>query len=165
MRPGEAPGGVGKVDYSQWNEEKLAALLADPLRAARGVQRRMGDYAAEVEKLLPLYRERKARVDEERLKNRAIKAEKGPAEAQKYYMEVVSPLELEAGNLYLNVRYYSLSALSLRRFVLGRMYLQLKALHLAAPQGDDYRQFLETYESTLWVFEGAIVPYLVEADI
>lgn len=60
VQPGRAPGEkfrvlIGKVDYSKWNEEKLQAMLADPLQAMAGVNRRMNDYVREVAALLPVY--------------------------------------------------------------------------------------------------------------
>ena len=90
---------------------------------------------------------------------------KGATEAQRYNTDVVFPLMLKTLALGLNVRYSGLAALSLRRFVAGRLYLFMKARFIAEPEGTQWTDFLQRYDALLAGFEKSISPVLVEADI
>lgn len=94
-----------------------------------------------------------------------ILAAKGRDEAAQYQKEVVFPLESKAGGLYLNARYYVIGALSLRRYVAGRMYLLMKSHSLSAPADPAYRAFLTRYNDFLALFEQFVVPRLADTDI
>jgi hypothetical protein len=170
VRPGQAPSDKfrvprEKIDYRKWNEEKLQELMADPVAAIRNVSNQLEAYIAEVEKYSALFNEYYERLLQER-KNRAEIAEKqGVEQARKYEAEVVFPLSLQTGNLFLNRRYYSLAALSLRRFIGGRMYMLLKSRYILNASDDTYRRFSEEFDALLKRFETRVVPWLVEADI
>jgi hypothetical protein len=154
-----------QVDYSKWNDEKLAAMLADPATAMTGIEERMASYIASVTEYDGLYREYKQNLDEERQKRIKISEEKGAEEARKYEGEVVMPLMLKTSSLFLNLRFYSLAALSLRRWVGGRLYLFMKSRHITSPADTVYTDFIGRFERLLASFEGSIAPQLVEADI
>ncbi len=65
----------------------------------------------------------------------------------------------------MNLRFYALSALSLRRFVEGRLYAFTKAQYIATPASAAYQEFLKEHARLLSKFETAVVPELVAADI
>ena len=65
----------------------------------------------------------------------------------------------------LNYRYYALSALSMRRYVLGRMYMNIKTLTIMEQDNREFAAFLEEYERFLELYEREITPGLVRADI
>jgi hypothetical protein len=67
--------------------------------------------------------------------------------------------------MVINKRYFALSALSLRRFVLGRMYLLVKAQYSGVPEDPGFAEFLQVYQRIVKYHEDHIVPHLVEADI
>jgi hypothetical protein len=170
VKLGRAPGEKfsvhrDQIDYSKWNEEKLAGMLADPAAAMTGIEERMASYISSVMEYDALYREHKQRLDEERQKRIKISEDKGAEEAQKYEAEVVMPLMLGTSSLFLNLRFYSLAALSLRRWVGGRLYMFEKAKHIAAQGDSGYADFLARYTRLLESFEKFIAPQLVEADI
>ena len=77
----------------------------------------------------------------------------------------MTPLGLEAGYLGLNVRYYALAALSLRRFVAGRLYVFLKARYIANPSDLTWTEFNSRLDAVLASFEKSIVPQLIPTDI
>ena len=77
----------------------------------------------------------------------------------------VLPLANRASTQALNYRYYSLSALSLRRYVLGRMYMNMKTRTVMERNNEEFQSFLAEYEEFLRVFEAQITPGLVPADI
>ena len=114
---------------------------------------------------MPLYRERRAALEKERAVVADLRAKNETAKVQQHYKDVVFPLELETTRLYVNVRYYALSSLSLRRFVGGRAYSLLKAKYATSADDAAYRGYLAIHRAILDKFEREIVPHLVPADI
>ncbi len=171
VKPGQAPGDKFVVrtdilDYSKWNQDKLDAMLSDPLGAIDALTRQMTSYVKSVEEFEAYYKEYGKKLSQERRLLAGLMREKGKeAEARKHDMEVVVPLAQQTGNLLLNVRFYSLSALSLRRYVAGRMYVLLKSRNMGGQQDAAYEDFLQKYKEFLATFNQFIIPYIVEADI
>jgi hypothetical protein len=170
VRPGAGPGDKFKVqrdqiDYRTWNEEKLEGMLADPEQAVVRVLDRMEYYARNVQEYYGLYEGLKTQLDAEREKGAEIYKKEGQDAAQKYDREVIRPIADKTRVSFLNFRYYAITALSLRRYVAGRMYLLLKARTMAEPAQPVYANFRARFEGLLELFERSIVPHLVEADI
>ena len=138
-----------QIDYSKWNEDKLAGMLADPDAAMTGIEERMASYITSVTEYDGLYKEYKKTLDAERQKALAISKEKGNEEARKYDAEFVTPLMLQTSNLFLNLRYHALAALSLRRWVGGRLYLFQKARYMTSPADPGYADFLARFHRLL----------------
>jgi hypothetical protein len=170
VRPGQPPGmkyrpPSVKIDYRRWNEEKLQGLLADPAAAMQDVVKQLDFYIKKIDEALSLYTEYNAKLKQEREKQdemiRAGKLDK----AQAFEGEVVSPLAVQTSNLVLNYRYYAVAALSLRRYVGGRMYLFLKAGRIREPADPSLLAFQEKYQQMLASFEEHIVPRLLDVDI
>ncbi len=170
VNPGEAPGQKfkalhGFVDYSTWNKQKLDSILRDPHRAALKVEAQMETYIDDIHKLAPEYNKTYAELTRQRAKRDAIGKELGKAAMEQYSREHVYPLELLATAQIINLRYYALSAFSLKRFVLGRMYIRLASMYITDQQNQLYRKFIEIYEKTVKTFNEEVVPLLVPADI
>jgi hypothetical protein len=72
---------------------------------------------------------------------------------------------IQTGNLSLNLAYSSLAALSLRRFIAGRLYIFLKSRFITRPDDPTWSGFLSPYRDLLGQFEESITPHLVEANI
>jgi hypothetical protein len=153
------------VDYSKWNESKMDAMLADPLAAMRSIETALQAYIKNVAEYDASFLEYKARLDMEKQKRAQMLKDKGAEEAAKYDQDVLTPLVVQTFNLILNVRYYSLAALSMRRFVAGRLYLFEKAQSIAKLDDPQWTGFLSRYNDLLSLFEQSIVPQLVTADI
>ncbi|MCX7040287.1 MAG: FecR domain-containing protein [Spirochaetes bacterium] len=154
-----------QIDYSKWNDEKLAGMLADPATAMTGIEARMASYIASVTEYDGLYRASRQRLDEERKKKAAILEQKGKEEAQKLEEEIISPLAFKTGYLFLNVRYFSLAALSLRRYVGGRMYMFMKSRYITTPADPAWTEFRGRFDGLLESFERSVVPQLTAEDI
>lgn len=170
VQPGAPPGEKFKVhrdqiDYSKWNEEKLSSMLQDPVEAVKKLHQRMAYYIKNVNEYFPLYQEYMEELTSERQKYVEIKEKKGEEIAKKYYSEIVVPLTTDTRNLFINTRYFSLAALSMRRFVAGRIYLTVKSLNINKLADSLYQDFFKYYSELLESFEESIVPQLVEADI
>lgn len=154
-----------QIDYKGWNDDRIASLLADPMAALDSIETQMASYAASVADYAARFADSTKNLAAERENRNKILADKGKDEAAKYEDQVVTPLALTTGYLFLNTRYYALAALSLRRFVAGRLYVTLKARALASPSDPAWKGFLDRYESLIQSFENTIVPQLTAVDI
>ncbi len=166
VAPGSAPGAKfevlkGKIDFADWSEKNLDAFLSDPVASVKRVGERLGyfidnlrstkiEYDKNME-LLTKYRDTLAAMEDKEKK-------------QAYHDEIEFPQQIVTSGLFINLRYYSLSSLSLRRFVLGRMYVNIKSQYMTNLSDPVLLYFLEEYDKILETFEREIIPYLVDAD-
>lgn len=155
----------GKIDYQKWNQDKLAAMLADPAGAMQSIEDTMAGYVKNISDLDATYAEYKQKLDQVRQQRAQILKDKGADESKKFLSEVELPLTLQTGYVGLNLRYFALGALSLRRFVGGRLYVYLKARYIANPHDSMWTDFQARYSSFLSSFEQSVVPQLVPVDI
>jgi hypothetical protein len=170
LQPGQAPGPkfswIGKqLDFSAWDQGKLQDYLGDPVASAQKIEEQLASYRASLSDLLPQLAQQKAAYDEAYAELKKLVDAKDDAKAKEYRDGTVFPLMLNQAMIILNIRYYALTSLSLRRFVLGGMYMQLKTRHPLDPADPGLAGFLEIYSRILKDFETSIVPQLVEADI
>jgi hypothetical protein len=154
-----------KVDYDTWNADKLSGMLADPMAALAGIQTVMDGYAADVTKYAADFKDASTLLATERANRVKVTDDQGADAGQKYETDVVTPILQQAVALGLDLRYSTLAALSLRRFVAGRLFVLMKARSLAEPSADAWTSFLARYQQILVDFETSIAPHLVEADI
>ncbi|MBN2049013.1 MAG: FecR domain-containing protein [Spirochaetales bacterium] len=169
VRPGEAPGEKfqvlrGQIDYSAWSDEKMAAFLEDPAAALGRIGTRMDEYIARIFEFNDHKTRLKQAIEKERAKLEEIKASQGEAAMVDHYKTVIQPMEREEAFSVLNYRYYTLSALSLRRYIMTPLYVTMKTTYLSDQSADTYLSFLEVYQGLLEQYEKGVVPYLVEAD-
>jgi len=170
VNPGEPPGKkfkvlVGKVDYRKWNKERLKSFINNPVQASERIEKRMAFYIKKISELYPVYLKNKTQLDSAREKNKTVKEKEGTEASKKYFRDITAPLSVKTSNIVLNIRYYALSALSLRRYIMGRMYLTLKSMYITNPDNNTYIEFKKVFVRTLKLFEKSVVPQLVEADI
>jgi hypothetical protein len=154
-----------QIDYSKWNSDKMAAMLADPLGAMANIETAMAGYVKSVEEYDALFSQYSTKLAEERQKRVKVGEEQGKDAAAKYEEEVVTPLVNQTVALGLNLRYSTLAALSLRRFVGGRLYLFMKSRYITQLDDAAWTGFLSRYQDLLAGFEQSIVPFMAEADI
>ena len=170
VQPGEPPGDKfvvqrDQIDYKTWNDDKISRMLSDPGDAVQSILERLNFYIGNASEYNKLYTELKQQLDAEREKLVDLSTKEGKDAAQKYDMEVIAPIRDKTRASFLNYRYYSLAALSLRRYVGGRMYVLLKSQYITRIGSTNYQKFLARYKELINVFERSIVPFLVEADI
>ncbi|MFP4152465.1 MAG: hypothetical protein ACLFSV_06435 [Alkalispirochaeta sp.] len=160
--PGEKFEWVGQeLDYSTWNAEKLGEYLAEPVEGTVALIERLDEFIQGTREYSDLYEQYQA--EREQVYEAVSNMEEG--EEREVLREQL--LELNAQNrlLVLNYRYYSLSGLSLRRYVLGKMYVELTTRYMLNKNDSVYQNFLVEYRRFLDAYENGIVPRLVEADI
>jgi hypothetical protein len=154
-----------QIDYRTWNDEKIDRMLADPAVAVQGILERLSLYIEKASEYYGLYDEYMNKLKTERQVMADVLNKEGEKAAKKYDTEVVALIRDNTRASFLNYRYYSLAALSLRRYVAGRLYALLKAQYIVDLNETVYQEFMERYADVLSAFELSIVPYLVEADI
>lgn len=170
VKPGEAPGEKyslkGKpLNFTSWNGGKKREFLKNPAESLKAVEKRIDFYNSKVEELYPIFLEWDAQLTEDRKTFSKIKTEKGDAEANIYREKVMLQSVNNVVNLSLNVRYYALSALSMRRFVVGNMYTEMKTRYITKLDKAEYKEFEEVYKRLLQKFEEISIPQINETDI
>jgi len=170
VRPGERPGEKfevqrGGIDFSEWREARREEFIEDPVSSALALERRFSGLIRKVEELAPVYAENKRWLEHERELMKKIELEKGTDAKWEYYREKVYPLEVDTHNAFITLRYWAKSAFSLRRFVLGRMYLSLKTSYIENLQDPKFVEFLEVYRRILAGYEDKVVPRLKDGDL
>lgn len=168
VRPGEVPGEKfevkrGEIDYSQWREARRESFIEDPVTAAAALERRFAGLVAKVEELAPVYAESKRWLDYEREEMKKVEEEKGEEAKWAYYREKVFPLEVQSHDAFITLKYWAKSALSIRRYVLGRMYVSLKTAYFTDLENPVFLDFLKIYRRILTEYENKVVPRLTDA--
>lgn len=159
--PGEKFSVIGREkDFAAWADGKAEALLADPVAALNDARIMLSTFRSGLDEWTGKYRAAKAQSDAAVEKMNAI-ADK--AEQAKYRDEQWAPLALQTGNAVLNYRYYALSAFSLRRYVLGPLYVQMKIRNITT-ESAEYREFRNAYDALLADYKKTFNPYLGTAD-
>ena len=154
-----------QIDYSKWNSSKLAAMLADPVGSMAAVQGAMDEYVKSISDYYQQYDASNAQLQQLFATQSQVQRDKGVEDATKYHEEVYLPFAFQTSRLLLNYRFYSLAALSLRRFIAGRMYVVLKASYITNPDAPEWKDFQSKYGTFLSTFEQSVAPRLVDADI
>ena len=154
----------GQLDFSDWNSGRLDTMLDDPAGAIRGIEKGMEAFRVQIAELKPAYEANSELLKAEREKLPEIEEEEGKEARTKHYEEIVFPLEVETSYMRLNLRYYALSALSFRRFVLGPMYARVKSAFFSKLDAPEYREFEDAYFRILSDYDREVAPFLVEAD-
>jgi hypothetical protein len=170
VQPGEPPGEKfaiksDQIDYRTWNDDKLQAMLGDPTLAMERIIDRLAYYIGNVEEYLSLYKENEQVLSAEREKAIEIDEKEGHDAGNRYRLDVIRPIAEKTRNSYINLRFYSLAALSLRRYVGGRLYLFMKSQYITNTGEEVYQQFNNDFRVFLDQFESTIVPHLVDIDL
>ena len=170
VKPDQAPGPkfawIGKeLDFSAWDRGKLDGYLADPVDSVERVGEQLVSYRASMEALVPELAAQKAAYDEAYARLKELVDAKKDDEAKALREGTVFPLMQAQATLILNIRYYALTSLSLRRYVLGGMYMELKTRHPKGADDPAFAPFLAVYSRIIEDFEAGIAPQLVDADI
>ncbi len=164
--PGEKFSRVGReLDFSTWNQGRVDAFLDDPVAGMERISDRLSYFQEEMMRLIPIYADLSEKLANLRREVTRLSQEGPEEEYERLRSEEFFPLMNDAQATFVNIRYYSLSALSLRRFVASRVYTQMKQKYLLNSGDATYRRFLSIYHSALADFESVVVPQLVPADI
>jgi len=166
VNAGETPGEPfdikrGAVDYSAFKSESEKAFLDNPASTVFLMMDQLSDYADLADENEALFQAQKDAMKDLNEKLDSL----GGEEKKTYYKEVVFKEEIKLSGMKHNVRYYAISAKSLRRFVIGTMYVQMKTIYMMDQMNPEFLDFMNAYYQFVDLYETRIVPYLVEADI
>ncbi|MFP4330195.1 MAG: FecR domain-containing protein [Spirochaetaceae bacterium] len=164
---GQPPGEVfewrgRELDFSSWDQSRLDSFIDEPARSVELLLTRLEEFAEGYQEYRTLWEEFSGEFETVLEEFRALEDE---TERERFRQEELFPLRDLTTTQALNYRYFSLSALSLRRHVLGRMYMTMKTLNIMNPENEEFQAFLEEYEAFLDLYEQRITPGLVPADI
>ncbi|RQW05956.1 MAG: hypothetical protein EH225_04215 [Calditrichaeota bacterium] len=167
---GETPGEkyevkIGSEDFSAWLKRGQEEFLKNPTAVLSRISDKLQEYSYQAGDFYNMYEISSEELTVMREKLFEIGDEQGNEAKSIFYQSDVFPKEIQTSNLVLNYRFYALSALSLRRHVLGPMYVAMKTKYITDSQNVRFLDFLDEYERFLRIFEKDVVPYLVEADI
>jgi hypothetical protein len=170
VQPGKTPGQkftwLGREqDFSAWNDSKTVEFLKDPVEGVRRVEQQLAQFRDEMEKLLPDYKNLKGESEKTSAEFQRLLSSGNELEARKIQNYLINDLNPRWTTLLLNIRYYALSYLSMRRYVLGGMYVEMKSRNILKQDEPVFQDFLRIYREILSNYEEKIVPQLVEADI
>ena len=164
--PGEKFSLLGReLDFSSWNADKYDSLMADPVMGLVRFGKQLDGFVAsvgEIERDRDINAEKKADLQE---KMEQIKESDGQDKANVFYKNSIEPLVLVEAPMYLNIRYHTLSALSFRRYIMGKLYLEMKSRYIMDAKNPVYKEFLSDYNRILSDFEIYIVPYMNPRDL
>jgi len=168
--PGEVPGEkfslLGReMDFASWNAEKYDNLIADPVTGLERMGKQMEGFILEIDSHNDLFNNLKSEKEVLKIEWEKILEEKGKETGKVFFTEKIHPIDLKTNRLFLNTRYYSLSSLSFRRYILGRLYLDMKSRYIMDSQNPDYLNFLSIYRQKMSRFEEKVVPFLDLNDI
>ncbi|MCL2480751.1 MAG: FecR domain-containing protein [Spirochaetaceae bacterium] len=170
VKPGSPPGPkiqlLGRsLDFSKWNEDKKQDFLNNPVEALKAVDMRLDYYNAKVQEIYPVFLEMLENVYKAKAELNRIYKEQGEAASAKYDDTVFRPLTLNAAYTSLNLRYYALSALSMRRYIVGNMYAEIKSRYITKLNDPVFIEFNSLYKEVLKKFEEISIPQINETDI
>ncbi len=170
VKPGQAPGEKFKLkgrelDFSTWNKKKYDALMANPVEGLKRLELQMDEFIRNINELDDSLTTMKNKRDTLRTEMNSIKDKKGEAAATAFYNKNIYPIEKVLGPVYINTRYYALSALSFRRYILGKLYVDMKGRYITRPDNKQYRLFLDIYRGIIGKFEKAVIPFVNVNDI
>jgi hypothetical protein len=163
--PGEKYMVKQPIDFSKWNDSKYDEFIKDPVGSIKAIEGRMLEYIQEIKTLYSEYQRLLNIIEGEEAKLKVIEEEQGREKAKEYYLKEIIPINNEATLVYLNVRFNSLSALSMRRFVAGRMYLFMKTEYINNQNAKLYKDFLAVHKKVLSYFTKHVLQFVVDADI
>ena len=167
---GEAPGKNYEVksvnvDFQGWLDDGENKFTKDPANTLASVTDKLIEFSNEALFFLNEYDISKKQLDIEYEEMIKIGDGKGNEEKSEFYKNIIQPLERLTTNNALNYRYYGLSGMSLRRYVIAYMYIEMKTKYVLDIINVEYLDFMKEYDKFLYIYEENITKTLVEADI
>lgn len=168
VEPGKAPGEkftyLGReLDFSDWNQGKNDNFLADPVGALAAVEKRLAVYKAELEKLKKPYADATESWRKASAQYKVLLEENDIDKIKAFQKELLFPAQDARAVLILNIRYWALNYLSMRRYVVSNLYMEMKSRHPLAST-PEVNAFFEKHAELLRRYEADIVPELNKND-
>jgi hypothetical protein len=168
VAPGKAPGAKytrpgRELDFSDWNKGKTDAFLADPVAGLAAVDAQLAVYQKSLEELKKPYADATAAWKQAAVDYKPIRESKDEAAIKKFQDERLSPAQDNRAAIILTIRYHALNYLSMRRFVMSNMYMEMKSRY-PGKRPANVETFFKNYAAMLAKYEDGIVPELNKND-
>jgi len=168
VTPGQAPGEkfvfLGREEnFSDWNQGKMDDFFKDPVAGLAKVEEQLAGYKAALDALKGPYEKGTAEWKQITEEYKKVLAGGDESVIKKFQNEQLYPAQNQRLTLILNIRYYSLNYLSVRRFVVSNMYMEMKSRY-PVNQTADIKNFFDNHRTLLARYETGIVPELNEND-
>jgi len=166
--PGKAPGEkyvwLGKhKEFRDWNQGKMDDFYSDPVAGINQVAIQLETYKTALDALKKPYEATTAawkKATEDYKKLVAI----GDVEKIKAFQtEILVPAQDARSTVILNIRFYAMNYLSVRRYVLSNMYMEIKSRYPINPP-DTAMRFFSIHADLLKKYETGITPELIASD-
>ena len=154
------------VNYNKILQESEALFLTDPAANMNDLITLLKGYASDAKYWDTLRLENIDKVMAAREQAVKIKEEQGDKAWEDFINTQVSPLEIDTSYLRLNARHYSVSALSMRRYIVSYMYIIMRTRYVLKTDSPEYIKFIEKYKEFMVIFNRDIVEpgYIFEGD-
>lgn len=168
VMPGEAPGEkfvwLGReLDFSSWNQGKMDDFLADPVAGIDSVSSQLSEYRDALEALKKPYEEATATWRAATDEYKKLLADGNMDLIKAYQKETLFPAQDTRATLILNIRFHALNYLSVRRYVVSNMYMEMKSRY-PVQKSPEVTTFFTRHAELLVRYEAEIVPELNEND-
>ncbi len=168
VTPGQAPGEkyvfLGREkDFSSWNQGKMDEFFANPVAGLAKVEEQLSDYKSKLEALKKPYEDSTAAWTAITEQYKKLLAADDKEAIKAFQTEKLFPAQDQRATLILNIRYHALNYLSVRRFVVSNMYMEMKSRY-PVNQPKDVQKFFTNHSEMLTRYEANIVPELNEND-
>jgi hypothetical protein len=168
VTPGQAPGEkyvfLGKeLDFSNWNQGKEAIFLADPVGGLKRAEAQLAEYQAKFDSLKEPLDKATKELEDAYAQYEPVKTTGDKDAILKFQIETLNPAKDKRHVINQNIRYYALNYLSVRRYVLSNMYMEMKSRYPIA-RTDEAEAFFKLHAEILARYEEGIVPKLNEND-
>ncbi len=168
VEPGQKPGEkyvwLGKeLDFSDWNKGLNKDFLADPVTGIRRVETQLAEYAKEYTALQQPYEDATQAWKEATDEYQKVLAKGDEAATKAFQKDRLYPAQDARATLILDMRYWALNYLSVRRYVLSNMYMEIKSRYPLKGTAET-EEFFRIHAGILSAYESTIVPKLFESD-
>ena len=125
----------------------------------------MDGYIREVENLEYAFAENNVLYEDLKKQFNEIKENLGDEEATKFLQEKVTPVGHQESIIFSNLRYFALTAFSLKRYVMASQFSLIKAQSLVNKNDETFKDFMAIYDRIILKIEDRIFNFLVQNDI
>ncbi len=150
--------------YLDWNTKCVEMFLENPESRLNDLTQELIGFARDMEGTYMEFQDSRGQLQAARARMADLQNE-NQEEFDAYRQDIVFPLMSNTGNLYLNYRYFALSALSLRINAAGSLYVQAKARLLLEPENQLWLDYMDQHAFFVQQFRARIVPLLQDGDI
>jgi hypothetical protein len=171
VRAGQQPGQKfevkrDSVDYNAVLQESENRFLDNPSEGMDNMILLLNGYIRDADYWDTLRLENIDKVYAAREQASKIKEEQGEKAWEDFIRNQVSPLEIDTTYLRLNARHYSVSALSMRRYIVGFMYITIRTRYINNTGSIEYLYFISKYNEFMIIFNRGIIEpgYIFEGD-